>query len=96
MEDVFASAYCTIAVTSAVDSDAGFFERKVTSEYVCAQDASARQFYIYTDTDDFNNYTNIDDFDEHVETARLNTRAWVMQERVLLRRTIHFSDKQMF
>lgn len=87
MEGVFASAYCTIAATLAVDSEAGFFERKVSSEYVYAQAASGRRFYACADTDDFDN---------HVEKAPLNTRAWVMQERVLSRRTIRFSDKQIF
>lgn len=30
MEDVYASAYCTIAATSAVDLNAGFLERNVS------------------------------------------------------------------
>ncbi|KAH7061846.1 heterokaryon incompatibility protein-domain-containing protein [Paraphoma chrysanthemicola] len=87
MEGVYASAYCTIAATSAVDSNAGFLERNDSNKYVHVEDTSGRRFYVSTD---------IDDFDNDVENARLNKRAWVMQERVLSRRTIHFTANQVY
>ncbi|KAF7569443.1 HET domain containing protein [Pyrenophora tritici-repentis] len=87
MEDVFASAYCTIAATSAVDSNAGFLTRNISTEYVRVQDAAGNQVYICS---------HIDDFEKDVEQARLNKRAWVMQERVLAKRTIHFSADQTY
>jgi hypothetical protein len=87
MQDVYAGAYLTIAATSAVDSNAGFLERTVRSEYLHIQDTSGRQFFVCTE---------VDDFDNDVENAPLNKRAWVLQERVLSRRTIHFSANQVY
>jgi hypothetical protein len=87
MESVFSQAYCTIAATAAINSKAGFLEREVSTEFVHVKDELGEQFYISTD---------IDDFDNDVGKARLNTRAWVMQEGVLAQRTIHFSANQTY
>jgi hypothetical protein len=87
MEDVYTSAYCTIAATRAIDSNAGFLKRDIESEYVCVQDNLGRPFYVCTCPADF---------DEEVERGPLNERAWVMQERFLSRRTIHFGANQMY
>ncbi|RTE69011.1 hypothetical protein BHE90_016608, partial [Fusarium euwallaceae] len=87
MEDVYRSAYCTLAATSAIDSNSGFLERTINSEYICVQDDSGRRVYVCT---------NPADFDTDVEGAQLNARAWVMQERFLSSRTIHFGAHQMY
>ncbi|SCO54819.1 uncharacterized protein FFNC_15668 [Fusarium fujikuroi] len=85
MEDVYSSAYCTLAATSAVDSNAGFLKRDASS--VDLQDGSRRHIYMSTDTCDF---------DKEVEQATLNKRAWVMQERLLSCRTVHFGARQIY
>ena len=87
MEDVFASAYCIIAATSAMDSTTGFLARNRSTEYVRVQDAAGNQVCIST---------YMDDFEKDVEQAEINKRAWVMQERVLAQRTIHFSANQTY
>lgn len=87
MEDVFASAYCRIAATSDKASCHGFLKRDLMSRYIHIQDASGRSIYVCND---------MDDFDNDVEKALLNTRGWVLQERVLSHRTIHFTANHIY
>jgi hypothetical protein len=88
MQDVYTSAYCTVAATSAIDSNSGFLKRNINtnSEYLAVQD-KGRTVYVCSD---------LANFDRDVDGALLNTRAWVMQERFLSSRTIHFAANQMY
>jgi hypothetical protein len=87
MEDIYALAYCTIAATSAKDSSAGFLEEREDNESLYIRDEQGQAIYIST---------NVADFDTDIGVAVLNRRAWVMQERFLSSRTIHFTRTQIY
>ena len=84
MEQYFGAAYCTIAATSATDhqGDGGFLERWSDAFWATESQSS--------DID------SIDNFRRDVEDAELNTRGWVLQERALSRRIIHFTSTQAY
>ncbi|CAG9975531.1 unnamed protein product [Clonostachys byssicola] len=86
MEDVFSSAYCVIAATSAASSLEGFLNYRQPRPCVTVQ---AKEGPLHL-------AKAIDNFQDDVEHGLLNTRGWVLQERVLARRTIHFTSTQVY
>lgn len=104
MDQIYARAACTIAATASTNSDGGlFFERP-------REPLLPRLLDIHFDShapwlrDKVEKFrlsgTYICDIEHMVtdciEKAPLNSRAWVSQERQLSRRTMHFSDRQLF
>jgi Heterokaryon incompatibility protein (HET) len=87
METVFGSAYCTIAASSARDSTEGFLSPRSPRQCVKVPNTSDTPLYICE---------NIDNFHRDVEEGELSKRGWVLQERALSRRTIHFTTAQTY
>ncbi|KAF5492284.1 hypothetical protein CGCS363_v011204 [Colletotrichum siamense] len=88
MEHVFSSANITIAASSAKSSSEGFiFSRGKQPSSLAIQTPSGRTIFIRK---------SIDNFRHDVEKSVLNQRGWVLQERALARRTIHFTSTQVY
>ena len=87
MESVFALAYCTIAATAAEHCESGFLNRTELTDGIDVQNITGED-----------NATSIQsiDFDRDTSQAPLNRRAWVMQERYLSPRTIHFCTNRVY
>jgi hypothetical protein len=86
MEQVFSSAYATIAATCASGTSGGFL--KLRPERKCVKMTNGNAAYFVCEA--------IDNFQEEVDQADLNKRGWVLQERALSRRTIHFAERQCY
>ncbi|KAK8013498.1 hypothetical protein PG991_009091 [Apiospora marii] len=95
MEDVYASAYCTIAATAASNSMAGFLSGIENHQSLYVQDDHGEAIYISTNVADFDKDI-AKDVDKDIEEHSLNERAWVMQERFLSPCTIHFTRTQIY
>lgn len=92
MEDVFSSAYCVIAASSARGQSDGFLKKsRKQRQYLKLRrgegDNGSGGLYVCR---------FIDNFGEHVLNSPLSKRGWVLQERALARRTIYFTDWQTY
>jgi len=101
MRSVYANAYFTIAATSAADSSAGFLAPRTGQEFFKFTWPQPDQ-----DNDDNSDTPNpvvyyasqaaTQAFGKDVEASALNQRAWVLQERALSSRILHFAPRQVY
>ncbi|KAI0117673.1 hypothetical protein GGR51DRAFT_545666 [Nemania sp. FL0031] len=87
MEQVFSSAYCTLAASSARSSVEGFLDYRKPRP--CVEIETSDETTLYA-------CPHIDDFHGDVDLGTLNTRGWVLQERALSRRTIFYTSNQVY
>ncbi|CAH0003415.1 unnamed protein product [Clonostachys byssicola] len=88
MEQVYSNASCILAASSSNSSIEGFLKKsREKRPYVSVKSLSGRIVYVCKD---------IDDFHTDVERSILNSRGWVLQERALARRIIHFTKNQAY
>ncbi|KAJ4406778.1 hypothetical protein N0V85_004469 [Neurospora sp. IMI 360204] len=95
MESVFSSAYCVLAASSAHSQHGGFLKTRKKWDFVTLsskksrsnREAEAGEIYVGPFRDDFK---------EHAINSPLSERGWVLQERALARRTIYFTEWQMY
>ncbi|KAF4573338.1 hypothetical protein EYR36_007849 [Pleurotus pulmonarius] len=88
MTGLYMNSWVTIAATRAPDSASGFLGRRDVSKVVKVPGEGGEYFYVCPDA--------APNFEEAVFGAPLNRRAWVVQERVLSPRTLHFTQSQVY
>jgi hypothetical protein len=86
MEDVFSSAYCVLAASSAKGQEYGFLNKRNKNDFLTFK-RGGHPLYVCR---------FMDDFKAHVLESPLSKRGWVLQERALARRTIYFTDRQTY
>jgi Heterokaryon incompatibility protein (HET) len=92
MRDIYTDTLCNIAATGALDSHGGcFFERNVSDVLPCRIPPHPQGFPREDCT-----VVSMDTWTDDIEQAPLNQRGWVLQERLLAARTVHFGAQQIF
>jgi hypothetical protein len=92
MGEIYQNAFCTLAATAAEDGDGGlFFDREPRRTSYCAipvvpKRSEMRYFYC----------VDHEDWAKNVSKSPLYRRSWVLQERLLSRRILHFAADKLY
>ncbi|KAI0401633.1 heterokaryon incompatibility protein-domain-containing protein [Xylaria palmicola] len=89
-------SYLTIAATSARGSSDGFLGQRPETRYVAVTDQGSASRRDQRQDGLLYICEGVDDFEHDVDSAELNQRGWVFQERALSRRAIHFAPTQTY
>ncbi|CAN9109473.1 unnamed protein product [Alternaria alternata] len=91
MENVYGGAYCVLAASCAADQRSGFLLPRVarTSVALNHEGRAGDGGTIYV-------CSFIEDFRSHVLQGALNKRGWFLQQHALARRTVFFTEHQMY
>lgn len=89
MEDVFSSASCVLAASSARGQHDGFLGPRIPERECLTFETGPGLPPLYVSP-------FMDNFNEDVLESSLSKRGWVLQERALARRTIYFTDNQTY
>lgn len=81
MQTIFSNAYCVIAASSAMGASTGFLARN------SLESVKLGDIFVSGVTNDFT---------RDVVQSPLNRRGWILQEHALARRTIFFTETQMY
>ncbi|KAF2682223.1 hypothetical protein K458DRAFT_370889 [Lentithecium fluviatile CBS 122367] len=99
MDRVYSHSYCNISVLAAADSSQGlFFPRNPHSFRDTEAEVCIRGFKSTADSADYIKCMVLDGcmWSDQVTRAPLNQRGWVLQERLLSPRVLHFGRQQLF
>ena len=92
MDAVYGNAYCNIGATSSANPEGGLFQERLPAQM------ELQIFEAEIGTVGRRKLTSYHSFewDRRLGDSRLLRRAWVVQERILARRMIHFSQGEVF
>jgi len=92
MWQVYSNSYCNLAATASTDGHGGLFrQRDPDSLFQCKVHVEWDGF---ASGDYYCSYQY--EWNKEVEKAPLNKRGWVLQERLLAPRVLHFGDQQLY
>ncbi len=96
MDKVYTHAFCNISATAAMDSSEGLFQwRDQKRKWVDTVTVKTEDLDVTAQPTVECTISDLEFWDEKVENAPVNKRAWVLQERLLAPRVIHWCKDQI-